>query len=60
MKRKIRGSSAGKTAYEIARDKAEAGEDDDDGKMMSQPRTVLCAFQLYALFYSRHMMNLFD
>ena len=44
MKRKIRGSSVGKTAYEIARDKAEAGEDDDDGKMMSQQCTVLCAF----------------
>jgi hypothetical protein len=43
MKRKIRGSSAGKTAYEIARDKAEAGEDDDDGKMMAQKRTDLCA-----------------
>lgn len=33
MKRKMR-SSAGKSAYEIARDKAEAGEDDDDGKQM--------------------------
>lgn len=33
IKRKIR-SSAGKSAYEIARDKAEAGEDDDDGKQM--------------------------
>jgi hypothetical protein len=44
MKRKIRGSSAGKTAYEIARDKAEAGEDDDDGKMMAQQCTVFYAF----------------
>ena len=48
MKRKIRGSSAGKTAYEIARDKAEAGEDADDGKMMAQQCTVRCAFQLFA------------
>ena len=42
MKRKIRGS-AGKSAYEIARDKAEAGEDDDDGKQMPLLHIVFCS-----------------